>query len=157
MVEISQPSKEQISELVTSQKKAKLEWVSTITKIPVEKIIACAEELGFIIDGDFIALPKQKEESPVDSVETEFTGKPRKEIRNERTKRRLILIFAIIIVIIAPLGILFTILTILCLIPCIDAWAIAICIILLIIGLTLGFFGIRILVKQIKRFYTHKL
>jgi len=54
MTDISQEKKDELLDLVTKQKKAKIAWVATITQIPEEDILKVAEEIGLTIEDDFI-------------------------------------------------------------------------------------------------------
>lgn len=51
-----------IIELVTKQKKAKLQWVSMITQVSVESLTMNVEEMGLKIEDDFILLPSESKD-----------------------------------------------------------------------------------------------
>jgi len=93
--EIPQSSKEEVYELVSSQKKAKLFWVYTVTGIPLEKLAAIAEDLGLVIDGDFISIPVKEESLPVAPSDEYPHTKPLKIVRENKTRRILLIILAI--------------------------------------------------------------
>ncbi len=146
MVEISQASKDHIYELVSSQKKAKLDWVSSMTEIPVERIIAVAVELGLIIDGDFISLPLKHEEIPIDSMETKYSRAIPKDVtKTEKTRQILLLILAIFMILITIPALLFG--SIYVFFACGKLWAIFTGILMIIGGITSCIFGFRIFMK----------
>jgi hypothetical protein len=96
--EISQDEKDQVFDLVKSQKKAKIIWVSTVTEIPVEKIAVIAKDFGFIIEEEYILAPKDDDDVH-SSTETEYSySKPIRIVRESKVRKILLIILAIFMI-----------------------------------------------------------
>ncbi len=135
---ISQAKKEQIIELVNSQKKVKLEWLATITKTPVEVIIANVDDLGLVVEDEYISFPLEKKESTTDREEVEYTSlQPKPGLI---AKSRGAIIGVVLMLIAAAFALPFGLLMIIVLGGYLDGWFYAIGAILLVlcVGLVVG-------------------
>lgn len=59
MKEVSDEKKKELYDLVEKQKKAKITWIGTITKISEEQIKTIAMDIGLVINEDLIMLPSE--------------------------------------------------------------------------------------------------
>ncbi len=59
MVELLTKQEQQVRDLVTKQKKAKINWLLAITQLSLDELVAIAEKLHFIITSEYIALPSE--------------------------------------------------------------------------------------------------
>jgi len=71
MVSIEQEN--QMKQFVTNGKKVKLNWLLAVTQLSIDDLKVLAEKLGFIIKGEYIALP-----SEADTIRVSEHGKPPK-------------------------------------------------------------------------------
>ncbi|MHA1556423.1 MAG: hypothetical protein ACTSPM_05740 [Candidatus Heimdallarchaeota archaeon] len=62
MSEFSSEKCDMVIELVTKQKKAKLQWVSTICQVNVDELIEHAEKMGLLVEEDYILIPSESKE-----------------------------------------------------------------------------------------------
>ena len=85
MLDLSESKKEQISDLITKQKKAKINWVLTVTQTSFEELESIAKELGFIIKGEYIAL-----ESEAEKISEKNDWKPIRTLSEEEMKLSII-------------------------------------------------------------------
>ena len=51
--------KNEVQELIWDSKKAKINWIMTVTQLTFDELEDIANELGFVIKGEFIALPEE--------------------------------------------------------------------------------------------------
>lgn len=65
-----------IKKSVTRDKKAKINWLMAVTQISLNQLSIVAEELGFVIKGDYVALP-----SEVENIRESEPYKPIKFVR----------------------------------------------------------------------------
>ena len=63
MAKLSPEKANEISELVSKQKKAKLNWVAMVTQVSEEDIRDNIEDLGLLLEDDHIVLPSESRES----------------------------------------------------------------------------------------------
>ena len=59
----------EVFELVEDTKKAKINWVMTVTQLSFDELEIIANDLGLVIKGEFIALPEYAHKLPEDKVE----------------------------------------------------------------------------------------
>ena len=55
----SKKTKEDVLELITKQKKAKIKWVASVIQITENAVLAIAKELGLVIENDSILIPSE--------------------------------------------------------------------------------------------------
>jgi len=59
----------QVKELIQKEKKAKINWILTITQLSLKELSIIAEELGYVIKGEYIALASEADKLPEGEIE----------------------------------------------------------------------------------------
>jgi len=62
----------EVRELVEDAKKAKINWVMTVTQLTFDELEQIAKDLGFVIKGEFIALPEAADKITDPSIKAEI-------------------------------------------------------------------------------------
>ncbi|HUT82676.1 MAG TPA: zinc ribbon domain-containing protein [Candidatus Bathyarchaeia archaeon] len=71
-----------VQQFVTKEHKVKINWILTITLLSIDDLVTIANKLGYIIKGDYIALPSEEEKLR--------KPQPWKPIDQEPLRRRII-------------------------------------------------------------------
>ena len=61
--------KKEVQELIWDSRKAKINWVMTVTQLTFDELEDIANDLGFIIKGEFIALPEEAKKIALPGVD----------------------------------------------------------------------------------------
>ena len=64
VISLTEEMKAQVEELLKKDKKAKINWILTVTQLSFEDLSKIADELGYKIKGEYIALPSEVDKLP---------------------------------------------------------------------------------------------
>lgn len=59
----------QVKELIQKEKKAKINWILTITQLSLKELSIIADELGYVMKGEYIALASEADRLPEGEIE----------------------------------------------------------------------------------------